>query len=230
MGHNMTFGEKVIRFNASLNFSGVLPDGIGIMNPFRTPHVQKITRQFYNRFYGDSHKRIPILGINPGRFGAGATGIPFTDTIRLNEQCGIQFGTFKTYEPSSAFIYDMISAFGGVDKFFGRYYFSAICPLGFTKRNENGRNVNYNYYDSAALTKSVYNFIVDSMKAQLDLGIDTRLCYCLGTGKNQVFLTMLNDRYSFFKKIIPLEHPRYIMQYKSRMKEMYVQKYKDLLV
>jgi hypothetical protein len=31
----MTFADKVIAFNKSLAFEGVLPDGIRIMNPFR---------------------------------------------------------------------------------------------------------------------------------------------------------------------------------------------------
>lgn len=30
-----------------------------------------------------------ILGINPGRFGAGTTGIAFIDPIRLENECGI---------------------------------------------------------------------------------------------------------------------------------------------
>jgi hypothetical protein len=221
----MTFGEKVIQFNQSLHFNGELPQGISIMNPFSNIHVKKITTQFYTRFYADSLKRIAILGINPGRFGAGATGIPFTDTVRLNQYCGINFDDFKTYEPSSAFIYEMIRAYGGAELFFRRYYFSAVCPLGFTKKNEKGRDVNYNYYDSRALTDAAYEFIVDTIKAQLSMGIDTEKCYCLGTGKNDAFLRKLNDRYGLFKSIVTLEHPRYIMQYKARMKEAYIMKY-----
>ncbi len=34
--------------------------------------------------------RYLILGINPGRFGGGITGIPFTDPIRLQNICGIE--------------------------------------------------------------------------------------------------------------------------------------------
>lgn len=31
--------------------------------------------------------------------------------------------------------------------------------------------------------------------------------------------------YNFFEKIIPLEHPRYIMQYNSKNKETFINKY-----
>lgn len=40
--------------------------------------------------------------------------------------------------------------------------------------------------------------------------------FCLGRGKNFAFLEYLNKKHDFFEKIIPLDHPRYIMQYKSK--------------
>jgi hypothetical protein len=43
----------------------------------------KICSSFYQKYYADNKKRSLIIGINPGRFGAGVTGIPFTDPIRL---------------------------------------------------------------------------------------------------------------------------------------------------
>ena len=35
----------------------------------------------------------------------------------------------------------------------------------------------------------------------------------------------LNNEKNFFKKIIPLDHPRYVMQYKSKLKLDYIDKY-----
>jgi hypothetical protein len=222
----MTFGEKVIAFYRDLDYSGYLPDGIEVMNPFKNnPKVENITREFYTRYFSDYNRRHIILGINPGRFGAGATGIPFTDTLRLQEKCGIAFTGFRTYEPSSAFIYEMIDASGGVHDFYGKFLISAICPLGFTRMNEKGKAVNYNYYDNKALTGAVYGFILKSLRQQLEFGIDTDVAYCLGTGRNEAFLRTLNDRHRFFKGIIALEHPRYIMQYKARFKNTYINKY-----
>jgi hypothetical protein len=221
----LTFGEKVLRFNSTLEYRGLLPNGVHVMNPFKNSHVQQITQQFYSKFFNDSIHRILILGINPGRFGAGATGIPFTDTIRLNEKCGIIFDSFRTYEPSSAFIYEMIEAFGSVHEFYRQFLISAVCPLGFTIQNPGGKDVNFNYYDSRELTEMVYNFIVNTMNQQLDFGINRDVCFCLGTGKNDLFLRKLNTEHRFFKSIVTLEHPRFIMQYRSKTRDQYINKY-----
>jgi hypothetical protein len=51
----------------------------------------------------------------------------------------------------------------------------------------------------------------------------------MGTGKNFQFLSKLNEKEQFFNKVIPLEHPRYVVQYKSKMKGEYVGKYIDSL-
>jgi len=195
----MTFAEKVLHFNASLSIdSNGLPGGIKVMNPFRdgnAEYINKLTATFYNKFYNDSKPRKLILGINPGRLGAGATGIPFTDTKRLNADCGIEATEFKTHEPSSAFIYEMIRTYGGVEKFFIEFYVGAICPLGFVKINENDKATNFNYYDRKDLQDAVLPFIIKTLKQQLDFGIDTKTCFCLGTGKNYKFLKMVNDEY-----------------------------------
>lgn len=222
----MTFGEKVRLFNSRIEFKRDLPEGIRIMNPFKdNPDALFISEQFYSKFFNDTNKRSIVLGINPGRFGAGTTGIPFTDTIRLNEKCGIPVHHIRTYEPSSAFIYEMIDAYGGTGKFYSRFFISAICPLGFTMDNNKGKVVNYNYYDSKELTNAVYNFILTSLQQQLEFGIDTDICFCLGTGKNDSFLRKLNQEHGFFKSIVTLEHPRYIMQYKSKSRNEFIKKY-----
>jgi len=226
----MTFARRVIEFNRNLEFSGTLPAGISILNPFRgSPAGNELTEQFYLKLFSDNAVRKLILGINPGRFGAGSTGIPFTDTKRLNENCGIPFTGFRTHEPSSTFIYEMIEAFGGVKEFYGRYFLSAICPLGFTKEGKPGKHVNYNYYDNRELERIVLPFILDSLKKQIGFGIDTTVCYCLGSGKNDNFLRRINREHHFFGEIITLEHPRYIMQYKARLKEYYIGKYVKVL-
>ena len=78
---------------------------------------------------------------------AGATGIPFTDTKRLSEVCGIESSSFQTHEPSSVFVYDVIKEFGGSEKFYDKFYINSICPLGFIEQNQKGNWVNCNYYD-----------------------------------------------------------------------------------
>lgn len=222
----MTFADQIIDFNKNLVFSGRLPDGIRIMNPFReNTEINGIMEQFYKKYYDDHARRRMILGINPGRLGSGATGVPFTDTKRMAEKCGINIQGFKSHEPSSVFVYDVIDAYGGVKKFYHQFYISSICPLGFTQLQPGGKEVNYNYYDSPALTKAVTPFIIESLRTQLTWDIDTSVCYVMGTGKNAAFFEALNKKEQFFEKVVPLEHPRFVMQYKSKTKEAYVDKY-----
>lgn len=225
----MTFADKILDFNAQLELTEDMPPGIEVMNPFRKPEIQETTSLFYHKFYDDNQARRLILGINPGRFGAGVTGIPFTDTKRLQQDCGITIHGIETHEPSSVFIYSMINAYGGPALFYRKFYIGAVCPLGFTKKADNGKSLNYNYYDSKPLMKAASGFILDSMNKQLEFGIQSDICICLGGGKNFEYLTMLNQKHHFFKKIIPLEHPRYIMQYKARQVDLYIQKYLDAL-
>jgi len=183
-----TFADKIISFNKNLDFKDKLPEGVSIMNPFKeNPEAMLISSQFYKKFYNDHQKRHIILGINPGRFGAGVTGVPFTDTKRLLNECGLEFSGKPTHEPSATFIYEMINAYGGVQTFFGDFYIHSIFPLGFTATNAKGKEVNYNYYDSKELTEAVYDFIIQNIRKQIKLGIETDIGYCFGTGKMKNF-------------------------------------------
>lgn len=225
-----SFAEKITAFNKSLIFNHPLPDGIRIMNPFaESPAALQISETFYRKYYGDNRERRLILGINPGRHGAGLTGIPFTDTKRLEEVCRIDSCGMKSHEPSSVFVYDVIGSYGGAESFYSDFFINSVCPLGFVKINSRGNEVNYNYYDSRELTEAVEPFIIDSLKNICSMGIDTRVVWCMGTGKNFKYLTSLNSRLNMFDTIIPLEHPRYIMQYRSGKADMFVRKYLDAL-
>jgi hypothetical protein len=222
----MTFADKVIGFNKQIAFTGTLPANIRVMNPFKENRgVNDLMQQFYKKFYNDNDRRALILGINPGRFGAGVTGIPFTDSKRLRSACGINYEGKETHEPSSVFVYDVIEAFGGPVDFYKQFYIHSVCPLGFTAAGKNGKEINYNYYDSKELTVAVYNFIIENIQKQIALGVYTDACICFGKGKNETFLRKLNDEHGFFKNIIALEHPRFIMQYKSASKPEYISKY-----
>jgi hypothetical protein len=221
-----TLAEKINHFNKTLSFTGTLPSGIRIMNPFREDkNVMSVSSAFYQKYYNDLLPRHIVLGINPGRFGGGITGIPFTDPKRLVDICGIPFHGEMKHEPSSAFIYEMIDAYGGPEKFYQKIYINSICPLGFTSINAKGKEVNYNYYDSKELTAAVGGFINLSIQKQIAFGISTDTAFCFGTGKNEKFLSRLNEEKKYFKKIIALEHPRFIMQYKSKSKIKFIDKY-----
>ena len=100
-----------------------------------------------------------------------------------------------------------------------------VCPLGIVKINQKGNEVNCNYYENKKLQKALYPFIVNSIRSQLDFGIDTSICYCIGSSENFKFLSKVNHEHNFFRNIIPLEHPRFIMQYNLKRKDEFIEKY-----
>ncbi len=220
-----TFADNVIKFNKGLKFNGIMPDGIRVMNPFReNPVIQEISGLFYKKFYNDNKERKFIIGINPGRNGAGVTGIPFTDTKRLSEICGIKIESFKSHELSSVFVYEMIEKYGGVKKFYDDFYINSVSPLGFLKLNPRGNWVNMNYYDDKKLYYAVYDFMIKSLKKQISFGINKDVCFVLGK-KNAEILNEINIMEKLFGKIIMLHHPRYIAQYKIKSKNKYISEY-----
>jgi Domain of unknown function (DUF4918) len=161
-----------------------------------------------------------IIGINPGRFGGGLTGIPFTDPVKLETICGIKNDLPKKQELSADFIYTMIKSYGGPALFYKNFYFTSVSPLGFTKAGKN-----LNYYDDNKLEERIRPFMVTCMRSQLSFGINTKVAYCLGEGDNYKFLSQFNEQHQFFEKIIPLAHPRFIMQYKRKNLDRYVDRY-----
>ena len=216
----MTVGEQIISFLFNLRLTLTLPEDIKVLNPLADEETKSVVRQFYTRYYNDNGQRWMIIGINPGRLGGGITGIPFTDPVRLEKECKIENEWQKKQELSSVFIYDMIREYGGVETFYKDFYISAVSPLGFTKDNKN-----LNYYDDKSLQENIKPFAVDCINTQLDFGINRNVAFCLGDGKNFRFLNALNNEYHFFRHLIPLSHPRFIMQYKLKTKANYVNLY-----
>jgi hypothetical protein len=198
---------------------------VEIMNPFEFEESWKITQTFYRRFYSDTNPRYMIFGINPGRFGGGVTGIPFTDPIRLSEECGIPNDFKKKPELSSQYVYEVIRAYGGASAFYGRFFITALSPLGFTSKG-----INLNYYDDKALLRAIEPFMISCIRQQLETIPSYETCFCLGEGTNFKIFRKLNEKQGFFKNIIPLPHPRWIMQYRRKRMDEFVKKYVDALM
>lgn len=226
---NELFSSKVIKFNRELHYSGELPDGFRVMNPYGdNPETMSVMQAFYDKYYHDTNERKFIIGINPSRHGAGVTGVPFTDTKRLEQVCGIKMASARTHEVSSVFLYDMIAAYGGADIFYSRFYINSPFPLAIIRKTEAGNWLNANYYDDKELFSLVKPFMINSLKKHISLGLDTSEVYVLGK-KNADFIRKLNDDEELFNRLMVLEHPRYIQQYKSKEKQHYIDKYLTML-
>ncbi|MFK7933878.1 MAG: uracil-DNA glycosylase family protein [Saprospiraceae bacterium] len=214
-----TFADKILEFHRELDpIDWKLPAGVELLFPFDNPETIAVMTVFFKKYYDDQRKRTLIMGINPGRFGAGITGTPFTDPKKLEEFCGIENDFKKRFELSADFVYDFIFAYGGIEAFYQNFYLTSICPLGFVKDGKN-----YNYYDSKALTTAVEPQIIHNIQEHLRFGCNSQRALIMGKGQNFKYFKKLNDRMGFFEEVVPLPHPRWVMQYRRKRKEEFVE-------
>ena len=195
------------------------------MYPQQSDAVMQVVKIFLRKYYNDNHPRALALGINPGRFGAGITGVNFTAPRQLSQYCGIDHPFKEQSELSAEFVYDFIMGYGGVVDFYQHFFIGSVCPLGFV---QNGKNINY--YDDKQLQAVVEPFIIENLSRLLTFNVNRDACICIGGEKNFKYLSALNTTHKWFKEIIPLPHPRFIMQYKRKEKQQFVNEYVKTLL
>ncbi len=220
----MKLSEQILDFYFSLpkNFSP--PNGVEIIYPYDIPETRRVMETFYRKYYDDTRPRRLLFGINPGRHGAGLTGVGFTDPILMEEKCGIANALEKRSELSANFICEVVDAYGGSEAFYGDFLFTTVLPFGLLR---NGKN--YNYYDDKKTLEYFEPLIVESIKKQIAYPNVSRHIATVGQGKNLAYLKALNIRYNFFDRIEVLPHPRWVMQYRRKEKEKYIQTYLEVL-
>ncbi len=75
------------------------------------------------------------------------------------------------------------------------------------------------------MTLYLSDFIVNTLKQQVSISGFADKVICLGEGKNYEYLNNLNNEYNLFNEIIPLPHPRWIMQYRYKARIEYIREY-----
>ncbi len=218
------WSDHLYNFYLSLKPPAKLPNGVQWLYPQKDPSVQEVLRIFLHQYYNDDRPRHLLLGINPGRYGAGVTGVNFTAPKQLTENLHIPHAFKMQSELSAEFMYAMIDAYGGPEKFYGDHFISSVCPFGFV---QNGKNINY--YDDKELLVKVLPFITTSMQELLKGNFDRSRCWCIGGEKNYKHFSALNDRHQWFKEVVALPHPRFIMQYKRKQLADYIALYVEKL-
>lgn len=220
-----TLAGKIIDFNRNLIYTGKMPIGFQTINPYQdNPETMEVMKQFYHKYYNDSKQRKFMIGINPSRHGAGVTGVPFTDTKRLESVCGITMKSAYTHEVSSVFMYEMITQYGGAKNFYQDIFINSPFPLAIIRETKEGKWINANYYDDADLFEMTKDFMIGVLQEFINWGLDTSEVFVLGV-KNARFINKLNKKAKLFNTITVLEHPRYIQQYKYWEKQLYIDKY-----
>lgn len=219
-----THSQELWNYYSRLQPPDRLPAGIQPLFPLREEPVREAVKAFLDKFFTRGGTRRLLLGINPGRKGAGITGINFTAPRQLRDNCGIAHPFGDGSELSAEFIYQVIEAFGGPSRFYRHWFIGAVSPIGFVK---DGKNINY--YDDPRLQKAVTPYIIRELEQLLSLGFRRDRCLCVGGEKNFRFLQQLNETHQWFKEIIPLPHPRFILQYRRKQVAAYLEQYLQVL-
>ncbi len=216
--------EAILDFYFSLQKPTDLPEGIEVIFPFEHTETRRVMELFYRKYYSDDRCRTLLFGINPGRFGAGLTGVGFTDPILMEEKCGIANNLPKQSELSARFICEVVDAYGGPERFYGDFLFTTVLPYGLLKEGKN-----YNYYDDKETRSYFEPIIIESIQKQMAYPHVSRTIATIGQGENLDVLKKLNKRYHFFDHIEVLPHPRWVMQYRRKQKEAFVLQYVEKL-
>jgi len=217
----MNTAKHIIRYWETIKPPILLAPEVEVLNPFSQVEVQTIVDRFYTKFFSDNQKRIFLIGINPGRLGSGATGIGFSDSTSLAAM-GVKHELFIQKELSASYVFDLIQAYGGAESFFKSFYITALCPLGFVKHEKN-----INYYDMGDWKDQLMPYMVEEMEKQLAIG-RRDVAVCIGKGENYKALKQLNSQHGWFERVEVIPHPRWVMQYRRKQKEVFINQAVDL--
>jgi hypothetical protein len=220
----MTFAEQILAFYFTLSKEPPLPKEVEVIYPFDNPQTKERMEIFFNRYYTDTNPRTYLIGINPGRLGSGVTGVGFSDAYHLEQVCGIANNFDKRIELSAAFMFEVIEAYGGVEKFYEDFFFTTTMPLGLLKKGKN-----YNYYDDKETLSKLEPYITQTLLQQISIPQAKPNIICIGTGKNLKYLEDFNTKHHCFESIDVLPHPRWVMQYRRKEKQKYIDHYIDIL-
>lgn len=213
-----SFGARVMDFyNGITRFRWATPD-VALLSPLADPERHDAMSAFCHKFYGDNNRRVFWLGINPSRVRRTSSGVPYTDGFALRNFCEIPNEFAQNRELTSDFFYKFIENFGGAREFYRRHYAGAAFAASILRKDKY-----CNYYDRD-LPAEVIASIPESLARQSDIG-HAGVLVVIGSGENAKTLRGINAELKIFNHILVVEHPRYIMQYKSISLDEYIVKF-----
>lgn len=118
----------------------------------------ELVRSYYKKFYSKPGRRIVLCGINPGKYGAGITGVPFIDfhgISRLLPGHGRQ-----DKERTAQYMLSIIEEYGA-GEFQDAVYLTNLSWYGFLR---NGRNLNY-----YILPRNVRHYFIESFVEEMKI-------------------------------------------------------------
>lgn len=215
---NTNFADRVLDFYSAFDRFAWTEGELALVSPIGDARRRASFESFCRKFYSDNNERVFCLGINPSRVRDTSTGVPYTDGYALENICKIPNDFNKSRELSAIFFNLSIEKFGGAEKFYATFYPGATFPLSILNAKKY-----CNYYDST-VPNSVRDMIPNILEKQCEIGSNGKLII-IGSGENSKILQKLNSTMKLFNWVKVLEHPRYIMQYKSKDFDFYLEKY-----
>ncbi len=170
-------------------------EGISILPGFMERIA--LVRAFFRRYYGAPGPRVVLCGINPGRLGAGRTGLPFIDFQALSEL--MPGCRERGRERSARFVAGVIGHFGA-RRFFDGVYLTNLSWFGFERE---GRNVNVD-----ALPVAVQREIRASLAEELKI-VRPKAILPVGKAVAAGLAAMAAEGMLTWPVGTRLEHPRY---------------------
>ena len=116
-----------------------------------------ISKCFFEKYCSNGSPSVVLCGINPGRLGAGKTGVPFLDFASLSRM--LSNIERRDTERSAKFFYEVIKHFGA-KKFYSTFHVTNISSVGFELA---GKNVNYDKLPERAM-----KYIHDAFKKEIE--------------------------------------------------------------
>jgi hypothetical protein len=68
-------------------------------------------------------------------------------------------------------------------------------------------------------------YMIKSLKAQIEIGALRKVAFSMGKGQNYHYLKSINEKNKLFDEIRPLPHPRWVMQYRLKNKQKFINEY-----
>ncbi|HZL11862.1 MAG TPA: uracil-DNA glycosylase family protein [Prolixibacteraceae bacterium] len=171
---------------------------VGILSEFLDNKNNII--EFHKKYVQPNSPKIVMCGINPGRRGAGITGIPFIDTNSLSKMLP-DISNPKT-EKSAKFFFSIIEEFG-INGFYRNVHVTNMSWFGFYELDK-GTNINYN-----SLPTEIQNDLIDKFVEEMDF-INPNVIIPIGDIVNWELLYNLKVKNRLNAEIGPrLYHPAY---------------------
>jgi hypothetical protein len=179
----------------------------------------ELVSRYYKTVYSNQKARVVLCGINPGRNGAGKTGIPFLDFDSVSHLISNIDRNDK--EQSAQFIKSIIDALGS-ETYYKSVYMTNISWFGFVKNNKN-----LNYYD---LPESLPSIFTDSFIEEMNI-VEPKIIVPLSQMVEKTLKQMKKEGKLQYPIASRLPHPYYcsIGQNAKKYKEVYLKKINNLL-